>query len=145
MVEISAFKDIKLLLLDGGTKSMANGETSDYVLTIPPNRFIILETIAFDPTQNGITVNSLKVDGVEMLRASVATTGAVVFYHPETHTVSTTLPSSYNPALIPIRDKMIINMTNTFVGVNDFVMFIYGYVHQDPLKEYAKYSSLQGG
>lgn len=127
----SDFFDVKLIRVRNTTLAYAIGENKILNSNAPANKLMILNSIIVSSDQ-AATIDSLKIDGEELLRASVAIAAGSVYYFLQGGDIFATSIPAYtpNPCAIPWRDtvKLEVTMGATAGTVS---LWMWAYVHND--------------
>jgi len=133
---ISDLKDLKLLKIVNSVTEIAIAETRNLRWTMPDNVLVIIEAMFFISELANNTLNTLKIDGVDMLRTTTNIGVTKLIYNGIAHAVGTIGTSGIRASEFPCRREILANVTNTNAAANDLTAEFWAYIHNDRLQEY---------
>lgn len=130
-----------LRLIIDETVEIAIGETRNLVYRCKSNGICIIDSIMAIAEAASNTINSIKIDGVEIMQSSQAITTTVQSYHLQVRKLATQVSTA--PALdFPMRDSIVFNITNSNAAANDIILKVWAKCWDDDEKEFKGNSSM---
>jgi len=145
LFNIADVPDIKLIKIHDETKTFALAATETFEHVSPPDRLCFITGMyAILPAAGTYTMNSLKVDEVELLRVALAgqANTTLVFNHGNHRFEG--LNAVYGLSMmVPFRRNFRLELINAGSG-GDVRLVVWAMVHQDKAKKFQTTATLQG-